>query len=265
MQFPRVLFLTILFAALAVGANAAVYDFTYTVDDYVFDEDPPRGVTGDAPPGWGPGSWQGPAVNKSNFHISPASVGMGPVTLADIASVSFWTKGGASIPANDHWWFTIYTVAENDGSDSGSWYDSRLHARPDIGPGYSTSGVSGQWNKWSTDGGLATNRLVFYDSQRGFGGNYKTLTDVGAGPVDWDGDTVDDHDYSAEEIFLLTLQTDSGWDGFDGLVDGWSIVLDSEDVYNFNLEPNAVPVPAAVWLLGTGLVGLVGIRRKMRK
>ena len=28
---------------------------------------------------------------------------------------------------------------------------------------------------------------------------------------------------------------------------------------------NAVPIPAAVWLLGSGLVGLIGLRRRMRK
>jgi hypothetical protein len=31
------------------------------------------------------------------------------------------------------------------------------------------------------------------------------------------------------------------------------------------LTVNAVPIPAAVWLLGSGLVGLVGLRRRMRK
>ena len=32
-----------------------------------------------------------------------------------------------------------------------------------------------------------------------------------------------------------------------------------------NVQINAVPIPAAVWLLGSGLVGLVAIRRRMKK
>jgi hypothetical protein len=31
------------------------------------------------------------------------------------------------------------------------------------------------------------------------------------------------------------------------------------------IGPNEVPIPAAAWLLGTGLFGLVGVRRRMRK
>jgi hypothetical protein len=32
-----------------------------------------------------------------------------------------------------------------------------------------------------------------------------------------------------------------------------------------NYTVSAVPIPAAVWLLGSGLIGLVGLRRRMRK
>lgn len=32
-----------------------------------------------------------------------------------------------------------------------------------------------------------------------------------------------------------------------------------------SLDVNAVPIPAAIWLLGSGLIGLVSIRRKMKK
>jgi hypothetical protein len=34
------------------------------------------------------------------------------------------------------------------------------------------------------------------------------------------------------------------------------------DFVKANLSYNAVPIPGALWLLGGGLIGLVGIRRK---
>ncbi|PIE73719.1 MAG: PEP-CTERM sorting domain-containing protein [Deltaproteobacteria bacterium] len=58
-----------------------------------------------------------------------------------------------------------------------------------------------------------------------------------------------------------------------GVVYGLEFVLESSDVgaYGMNtpayfamddLETNPVPVPAAAWLLGSGLLGMVGIRRR---
>ena len=37
------------------------------------------------------------------------------------------------------------------------------------------------------------------------------------------------------------------------------------DNITMSVSNTAVPVPAAVWLLGSGLMGLIGVRRKMRK
>jgi hypothetical protein len=34
---------------------------------------------------------------------------------------------------------------------------------------------------------------------------------------------------------------------------------------NFNANMSSVPVPAAVWLFGSGLLGLVGIARRKKK
>lgn len=36
----------------------------------------------------------------------------------------------------------------------------------------------------------------------------------------------------------------------------------TQDLLRFDYTPSAVPVPAAVWLMGTGLAGLVAMRRK---
>ena len=37
------------------------------------------------------------------------------------------------------------------------------------------------------------------------------------------------------------------------------------NVDNIVLEANPVPIPGAVWLLGSGLIAMVGIRRKFKK
>jgi|GEM_PF-3452045 len=44
------------------------------------------------------------------------------------------------------------------------------------------------------------------------------------------------------------------------------LVSESETTFdNFSLTGNPVPIPGAVWLLGSGLVGLVGLRKKLKK
>jgi len=44
-----------------------------------------------------------------------------------------------------------------------------------------------------------------------------------------------------------------------------SITQGAGNVTSFDCEISAVPIPATVWILGSGLIGLVGIRRKFRK
>ena len=44
----------------------------------------------------------------------------------------------------------------------------------------------------------------------------------------------------------------------------WSYNYAHGNIYLF-VEPTAVPIPSAVWLLGSGLIGIVGVRRKFKK
>jgi hypothetical protein len=211
----------------------------------VADEKLPRVVSG-APVGWGTDCWQGPATGKINYHVyhnddeklalhgaavsldDLFGVGHG-LTVGDLKNLSFLTKKGAAIPADRDFWITIYTKFEDDGFDSfpaNGWYDSRLHARPDVGTGYSYTTDPDAWRLWSTDAAASsTNALLFYESARPGMSGYATLTEIAAGPADWNNDLVADHDYSGEEILSLTIQTDTGWDGFDGYIDGLSIEL----------------------------------------
>ena len=53
-------------------------------------------------------------------------------------------------------------------------------------------------------------------------------------------------EYSAPAIFAVQFESFSGQFFID------------------NIEYNTVPVPSAVWLFGSGLAGLIGIRRKIK-
>jgi hypothetical protein len=45
---------------------------------------------------------------------------------------------------------------------------------------------------------------------------------------------------------------------------GGAYTITEDGAGTFAVQPVPTPIPAAVWLLGTGLVGLVGIRRRFR-
>ena len=48
---------------------------------------------------------------------------------------------------------------------------------------------------------------------------------------------------------------------------GWGFQEGSYDngAYVINISSTPVPIPGAIWLLGSGLIGIVGIRRKLKK
>lgn len=63
-------------------------------------------------------------------------------------------------------------------------------------------------------------------------------------------------------VFDITDVTEFGFDLFDlpgTTVNGWEY-----DVDNIVLNTSAVPVPAALWLFGSGLMGLIGIARRKK-
>jgi len=54
-------------------------------------------------------------------------------------------------------------------------------------------------------------------------------------------------------------------------IDGWQVVSSDLSTISLDLEVgrrvrfSQIPIPSAIWLFGVGLVGLVGLRRKIRK
>ena len=105
------------------------------------------------------------------------------------------------------------------------------------------------------------------------GGSYTNIV-VGAGQVgghilfDWNGttdiDVVNVWDVAGDTYTSTDVVADqAGTDGILGLkmIDG--AFVGSSANFDF-VAPAAVPVPAAVWLFGSGLLGLVGVARRKK-
>ncbi len=227
-QVCLVAFAATAFSQLAQASVMVAYPSAYDP----MDETDPRPAPGEAAPGWGTSSWQGPATGKSNFHVRVDADGAywnqilgATATVSQLQSLSYWTKSPTD---NQDWWMTIYTAPET--GDSG-WYHSKIQ-------GNYNHTANGNWNLWTT----ADNSLMF-DGQ--------SLADM-----------ITDH--GSETIMSITLQTNSGWDGFDGYVDGLTISLTDGRVGMVDFA--AVPEPTTLAIWGTlGGLGLIAVRRRRKQ
>jgi len=62
------------------------------------------------------------------------------------------------------------------------------------------------------------------------------------------------------ELYLYAETTSGSY----GWVEAQSKLVHPLGVTVFDDEPNPIPIPGAAWLFGSGLIGLVGLRRKFR-
>jgi hypothetical protein len=109
-----------------------------------------------------------------------------------------------------------------------------------------------------------------FEQTEGLINNFNGTTMVG-------GATVDGKISLGTFTFLEVSSVNDGTADFQLAVDFWNcgLILDGEaemakDFLNiaanqegyFKATTSVVPIPAAVWLLGSGLLGLIGIRRR---
>lgn len=249
------------------GSPASAADLTF----YVGSASNVAG-SGNSAPGFASSSWQAAAPSagsKSEFYVNAGDLfGAGAdLTVGNVASISYFTnKPGTA--ADPDWTFLMYTAKTGIG-DTGSFYHSRLNTEPYFSG--TPTVAANTWHQWSSDD--ANNPLRFYDQPRSNTfGTYTdpTLTQITGGPVTWNGSGQSGatYDYRRDVLSLLSFQTGSDWaNGFNGLLDGFTITLKSGETGTINFEaapPAATPLPSSAGM-GLGVLALVGTAAVLRK
>ena len=67
-----------------------------------------------------------------------------------------------------------------------------------------------------------------------------------------------------QEVSLLTMEGTGvlSADGFENTPANWTFSSQLSGSYSMTVSTVVIPVPAAVWLFGSGLIGLVGVARR---
>ena len=140
------------------------------------------------------------------------------------------------------------TTRPDGDDDASSWYGYRFINN------YNEHTDTGDWTEYSTSSGMTFNRNDKYGDA-----SVELTLDEMATLEDGAGNLV----YGDELIEMISIQTNSGWDGFDGCVDGLTITLKNGNVGQVNFAAVPEPTTLAIWGAFGGL-GLVAVRRRRR-
>ena len=156
------------------------------------------------------------------------------------------------------WTIEFGSVSDGTYLDGGAWY------------AYVPDGLFDySWARGWTDGDGDSNRyqgvalgsqsFLFLNSSY----TWSTLTSL-----DWSTSGAVQANINANQLRWLTAVTITFDDAFNSFVmSGWAKNKGETSLVAVNeiFTRRATPIPGAVWLLGSGLAGLVGMRRRMKK
>lgn len=228
---------------------------------------------------------------KFSFFLLFAVMIAAPVAHADLA-----TPPDLSYGDHFHWVFVssvttpAYSDSENDRSLI-SYFNDKVNGW--AADGTLTSGVGGVWKVIGSSSSVAAiNNIIpssypiyFLNGDR-IANNHDDL---------WDGDDLrNDYGINVDENGFTVGSNSQVWTGtrdngmaydtnylgvFAGNVRYGEVTYDavswisagttggsvSKRLYAISAVQTVVPIPGAVWLLGSGLIGIVGIRRKLKE
>lgn len=224
-----------------VIAGASFSATTYTVTPTsvaIFDANNVVGVPGDHAPGFNLSSIASDGTGKTDAYFTPENLFGRAVEVGEVASISYWTKTGATHTVDPRdWSLILYTKPYAGDLSTAGWYGDRYGAEPyfSINP----VDPANTWNLWSTNG--ATNQLRFFESTAGApGATFGSYTDP-----NWvtfiSQNALSGQPRSTQEILFFSWQTGSSWaDGFTGQIDGATITLTDGSVVRINFEADVI-------------------------
>lgn len=256
-----------MFLAGVVACAQTATNVTVTPSSSIFDCKNIAGVPLDAAPGFPSGSFastggpatvclSGGATTKTDMYFTPANLFAGrSVTLGDIASITYWTKKGATHIVDPRDWYLVIYTKRYAGQLGVSFYGIRVNTEPYFS--VNLIDPANAWNKWTTGG--PNNQLRFFESTYGYFGSYTdpNYSSLIAG-TSLPGSRGPGVPYASQPILFFSLQTASTWAaGFTGQVDGLRIQLTDASVATVNFEPFLVATDKKGCLDG----GWVNLRR----
>lgn len=107
---------------------------------------------------------------------------------------------------------------------------------------------------FNEDGYTMADISIFVSSSEGSGGSYSETSFWKSLASPWNATDGEWSDMSGTYDFFIGLEKDKTYSVYTDVF-----------AYANTAEPFSTPVPGAVWLLGTGVLGLAGIRRKKQR
>jgi hypothetical protein len=182
------------------------------------------------------------ATAIESFHPGPLSVQDG---AGDFSGISTWLPVLPGV--NQMFWMEAFHHIDQDTTESISIGVSNFESSIADALGFSTTGMGMFFLQQNPDGDL------FVQS---------TSLD----PADVTGNILLQLSFSDNDDLFAGSYSLNGGQAFQGLFTALSPETMEGDfkwgMHALSLEP--VPIPSAVWLLGSGLLGMIGIRRKVK-